>query len=61
MIISHGATMLSPCKIDFDFSFYSSNSEQDTEEHVRAWQLYFVNTSGSANGWKIAKLVFDAE
>ena len=49
------------CKIDFDLSFYSSNSEQDTEEHVRAWQLYFVNTSGSANGWKIAKMVFDAE
>ena len=49
------------CKIDFDLSFYSSNSEQDTEEHVRAWQLYFVNTTGGANGWRIAKMVFDAE
>lgn len=49
------------CKVDYDLSFYSSNSEQDTEEHVRAWQLFFVNTTGSQSGWRIAKMVFDAE
>lgn len=45
------------CNVDFSLSFYSPNSGQETHENVEGWKLYFVNTTGSENGWKIAKII----
>lgn len=45
------------CSVDFSLSFYSPNSGQETNENVKGWKLYFVNTTGAENGWKIAKII----
>lgn len=45
------------CSVDFSLSFYSPNSGQETGENVEGWKIYFVNTTGSENGWRIAKII----
>jgi len=38
--------------------YYNPNSGAYEEENVKDWQLFFVNTTGGENGWKIAKFIF---
>ena len=46
------------CNVDFMIKYYNPNSGAYEEENVKDWQLFFVNTTGGENGWKIAKFIF---